>query len=69
MEGVPVPVLEALGIADPVEDPVAVAVAVAVREAGEDGFVLGVLDGVLDGVGVKHWPSGKIHCVPTTEPP
>jgi hypothetical protein len=30
---------------------------------------VGVLEGVGVGEGVKHWPSGKIHCVPTTEPP
>jgi hypothetical protein len=50
-------------------------VGVGVREAVNvyvlDGVPdpVGVLEGVIVGEGVKHWPSGKIHCVPTTDPP
>lgn len=66
-----VPELESLGIADRVADPVAVAVAVAVEVAvaGSDGLLVGVFEGVFDGVGVKHWPSGKIHWSPVSTPP
>ncbi len=65
LEAVPVGVL--VTVLEGVPVPVGVDVLVPVLEGVP--VPVGVLEGVIVGEGVKHWPSGKIHWVPTTEPP
>ncbi len=57
------------GVIDDVPDGVLVDVCVGVLVEVPVPERVAVLEGVGVGEGVKHWPSGKIHCVPTTEPP